>query len=209
MCGPPRVLLDIEVVCATCHYNTEIVDDWHCLQCVDFNKWTLNKEAVLNGQIGDDHYKEVVIQQNEPVIKIKLVHPDAKVPKYAMPGDVGMDLAIVEDAFIPGKSVLAYPTGIIMEIPEGFELELRPRSSFPFKYPGVFLANSPGTIDSQFRGEIKIILYNSKAEMQFIPKGTRIVQGIIHKVYQLPQVIVNEVSETERGSSGIGSTGSN
>lgn len=187
----------MEQRCATCRYNDSDGEGTigECGDCYSGQNW-----APIHN---------ITTSVDEPQINIKLVHSDAKVPEYAMPGDAGMDFAIVEDAFIPGKSVLAYPTGIIMEIPNGFELELRPRSSFPFKYPGVFLANSPGTIDSQFRGEIKIILYNSKAEMQFIPKGTRIVQGIIHKVYQLPMITVGVVSETERGSGGMGSTGSN
>jgi len=144
---------------------------------------------------------------NEPQIKIKLIHIDAKVPKFETEGAAGMDFALVEDVFLPAKTTLMYPTGIIMEIPVGYELELRPRSSFALKFPGIVMANAPGTIDSDFRDQIRIILRNTTNEMGLIPKGTRIVQGIIHKVYQLKITVTNKVSKTKRGSGGFGHTG--
>jgi dUTP pyrophosphatase len=92
-------------------------------------------------------------------VKIKRLHPDAVVPKYATPGSAGFDLVAIEDVIIePGKTKLVR-TGLAFEIPDGFEMQIRPRSGISLKTP-LRIANSPGTIDSDFRGEVGIIVWN-------------------------------------------------
>ena len=143
-------------------------------------------------------------------LKIKrLVHAtDLTLPFYATPDSAGMDVqAAVETSIVlePGERDLI-PTGLIAEIPRGFEIQVRPRSGLALKH-GISLVNSPGTIDSDYRGEIKIIMINHGKESFTIKRGERIAQLIVAPVVQLPIVEVIDVSDTERGIGGFGSTG--
>ncbi len=143
-------------------------------------------------------------------LKIKrLVHAtDLTLPFYATPDSAGMDVqAAVETSIVlePGERDLI-PTGLIAEIPRGFEIQVRPRSGLALKH-GISLVNSPGTIDSDYRGEIKIIMINHGNESFTIKRGERIAQLIVAPVVQLPIVEVIDVSDTERGIGGFGSTG--
>jgi len=129
-------------------------------------------------------------------------------PFYATPDSAGMDVqAAVETSIVlePGERDLI-PTGLIFEIPRGFEIQVRPRSGLALKH-GISLVNSPGTIDSDYRGEIKIIMINHGKEPFTIKRGERIAQLIIAPVIQLPIVEVFDVSDTQRGVGGFGSTG--
>jgi len=143
-------------------------------------------------------------------LKIKrLPHAtDLTLPFYATPDSAGMDVqAAVETSIVlePGERDLI-PTGLIAEIPRGFEIQVRPRSGLALKH-GISLVNSPGTIDSDYRGEIKIIMINHGKESFTIKRGERIAQLIVAPVVQLPIVEVIDVSDTERGIGGFGSTG--
>mgnify|MGYP000898907003 CR=1 FL=1 len=129
-------------------------------------------------------------------------------PFYATPDSAGMDVqAAVETSIVlePGERDLI-PTGLIFEIPRGFEIQVRPRSGLALKH-GISLVNSPGTIDSDYRGEIKIIMINHGKESFTIKRGERIAQLIIAPVIQLPILEVIDVSDTQRGIGGFGSTG--
>ncbi|MBB4953003.1 dUTP pyrophosphatase [Agrobacterium vitis] len=141
----------------------------------------------------------------------RLPHGDGlQLPAYETAGAAGMDLrAAVLDAepltLSPGKRALV-PTGLIMEIPHGFEAQIRPRSGLAFKN-GITCLNTPGTIDSDYRGEVKVLLINLGDEDFTITRGMRIAQMVIAPVTQMPLIEVTETSDTLRGTGGFGSTG--
>ena len=129
-------------------------------------------------------------------------------PEYKTGGSAGMDIRADIEQTIEIKPLqrLLIPTGLYMELPQYYEAQIRPRSGMTIK-KGLSVANSPGTIDSDYRGEIKIILINLSAEPQEINPGERIAQMVIAR-YEQPQIVeVQSLSETERGSGGFGSTG--
>ncbi|HFL2520379.1 TPA: dUTP diphosphatase [Clostridioides difficile] len=162
-------------------------------------------------------------------IKIKKLSQDAIVPSYAKEGDSGIDLYTLEDTVIPAKSAVAISTGIALEIPYGYEMQVRPRSGISLKgilftrdvtvcdkeqlkkqirksfvvHPTVRL----GTVDSGYRGEIKIITYNEENFEILIPKHIKLAQGVFQQVPRAILKVVDELSNSERGNSGFGSTG--
>jgi dUTP pyrophosphatase len=133
---------------------------------------------------------------------------DIELPNYATTGSAGMDVraAIEEQMIIEAGKVVLVPTNLSVAIPEGYEIQVRPRSGLAAKH-GIGLLNSPGTIDSDYRGEIKIILFNFSNEDFVIKRGERIAQLILAKVTIANLVEVQELSLTERGSGGFGHTG--
>ncbi|OLP45182.1 dUTP diphosphatase [Rhizobium oryziradicis] len=141
----------------------------------------------------------------------RLPHGDGlELPAYETKGAAGMDLrAAVPDSeplvLSPGKRALV-PTGLIMEIPQEFEGQIRPRSGLAFKN-GITCLNTPGTVDSDYRGEVKVLLINLGDEDFTITRGMRIAQMVIAPVTQMPVVEVMDTSETARGAGGFGSTG--
>ena len=140
-------------------------------------------------------------------VKITLEHEDLK-PVYGSDCASGADLrANIQESFElkPGERGLI-PTGLSMEIPAGFEAQVRPRSGLASRN-GVTVLNSPGTIDSDYRGEIKIILINLGKEPYTINRGERIAQIVFSRVQKADFTIKTELEETERGSGGFGSTG--
>ena len=129
-------------------------------------------------------------------------------PAYQTPGSAGLDLcaALPEPLRLgPGERRLV-PTGLILEIPEGYEGQVRPRSGLALKH-GVTVVNSPGTIDADFRGEVGIVLINHGAEPFVVEPLSRIAQLVIAKVEQVEIELVDALSETARGAGGYGSTG--
>ncbi|MBM3157001.1 MAG: dUTP diphosphatase [Chloroflexi bacterium] len=142
-----------------------------------------------------------------PKLKIKRLHPNARLPKRATPGSTGLDLcACIENE---GKIALSaqprlIPTGIAIEVPRGYDVQIRPRSGLSAKGVGVTF----GTIDSDYRGEILVTMYLFDPDATFeIKHGDRIAQMVISRIADLPIVEVEELSATERGSGGHGSTG--
>jgi dUTP pyrophosphatase len=145
-----------------------------------------------------------------PVLRIqRLPHAfELPLPSYETAGAAGMDLraaATQELTLAPGAR-LAVPTGLIMEIPEGFEGQLRPRSGLALKH-GVTCLNGPGTIDSDYRGEVSVILANLGAEPFTVTRGMRIAQLVIAPVARAEIVEAGELSQSARGEGGFGSTG--
>ncbi|MEK6974046.1 MAG: dUTP diphosphatase [Nanoarchaeota archaeon] len=139
-------------------------------------------------------------------LKVKKLHNDATIPKYAKDGDAGLDLFCINDfSLLPGE-IYSAGTGISIELPKGYEAQIRPRSGLAARY-GISIVNSPGTIDSGYRGEIKVILINHGSQNYNAKKGDRIAQMIIHKYEEVGVVELEELSETERGDGGLGSTG--
>ena len=127
-------------------------------------------------------------------------------PKYAKHGDAGMDICAAVDDFIAPFNWKAIHTGLFVEIPEGYEIQIRSRSGLAFKH-GIAVLNSPGTIDSGYRGEIKVILHNHDHHVYDVKKGERIAQMVVAPITTATFTEVAELSETERGEGGLGSTG--
>ncbi|CAH0339215.1 dUTP diphosphatase [Rhizobium sp. CECT 9324] len=142
---------------------------------------------------------------------LRLPHAEGiDLPAYETRGAAGMDLraAVADDApmvLSPGKRALV-PTGLIFEIPDGYEAQIRPRSGLAFKN-GITCLNTPGTIDSDYRGEVKVLLINLGDEDFTISRGMRIAQMVIAPVTQARIAEVSETSGTQRGTGGFGSTG--
>ena len=130
----------------------------------------------------------------------------AALPEYKTAGSAGADICSNENCLINPDSWKMISTGIFPEIPENFEIQVRSRSGLAAKN-GVFVLNSPGTIDSDYRGEIKVILANMSDKVFEVRKGDRIAQLVISPVIQADFHAVSEISETERSSGGFGSTG--
>lgn len=140
---------------------------------------------------------------------VRLEHnQDLPLPKYETKGSAGLDLPAAIDGEIViaplGRAVV--PTGLQMAIPEGFEGQVRPRSGLAFRH-GLSVTNSPGTIDSDYRGEVKVLLVNLGSEPMSITRGMRIAQLVIAPVQQTLIVEVEELDATQRGAGGFGSTG--
>jgi len=145
-----------------------------------------------------------------PKVEFKKLHSQAQVPRYMTELAAGLDIQALPDNVMelaPGERCLV-PTGLAVAIPRGFEIQVRPRSGLAIKH-GIALVNSPGTIDSDYRGEIGIILINHGQETFTINPGDRIAQLVVAPVCQAELVEVSELTETERGAGGFGHTGSN
>lgn len=139
-------------------------------------------------------------------VKVKIVEDSAILPKYMTPGASGCDLFSAEDLEIgPGNTYLV-STGLQMSIPEGYELQIRPRSGLALKNQ-IMVLNSPGTVDSDFRGTIKVILFNGSKVPFKVQKGDRIAQGVFTVYVKATFPIVEELDSTERNSAGFGTTG--
>ncbi len=144
-------------------------------------------------------------------IQIRIVNrSDNPLPQYATRGSSGMDIraSLSLPMILQPLERALVPTGLFVEIPEGYEIQVRPRSGLAIKH-GITCLNTPGTIDSDYRGEIKIILINLSSEKQVINSGDRIAQMVIHKVEKGAFEKVEVLSETERATGGFGHTGKN
>ena len=159
------------------------------------------------------------------IINVPVINKSSnELPKYAHKGDAGFDLRanveeIENDNYLfnairfntttiilnPGGRVLI-PTGLYMAIPEGYELQIRPRSGLALKY-GITVVNTPGTIDAVYRGNIGVILKNDGTEPFIIEQGDRIAQGVLNKVEEANLIEVDSLDETDRSDSGYGKSG--
>ena len=146
--------------------------------------------------------------QNLPVNIIN--NSSNELPAYATVGSAGMDIRanLAESIQLAPLERSLVPTGLYIEIPNGYEAQVRPRSGLALKH-GITCLNSPGTIDSDYRGEIKVILVNLSNEVQFINHGDRIAQMIISRVEQADLILVQQLNGTPRGEGGFGHTGKN
>lgn len=139
-------------------------------------------------------------------IKIKRLDPDIELPKYETSGSVGADLTATSDFVLnPGHSVLV-GCGFAIQIPEAYEAQIRPRSSMATKHK-ITVANSPGTIDSDYRGEVKVLLINHGRNIFRGKRGYRVAQMVINPITIGNFSEVDELDDTERGDGGFGSTG--
>lgn len=136
-------------------------------------------------------------------IKVKRLKDSAVLPAYSTPGASGFDLTAAETLELPAHSTGLVSTGLAMEIPEGYEIQVRPRSGLSLKTPLKVLL---GTLDSDYRGPIGVIVYNASNEAQTVQQGTRIAQGVLQAVPQVNFEVVDVLSDTKRGEGGFGST---
>ena len=152
-------------------------------------------------------------------LKVKKLRPDAVVPKYGTEGASGFDFVAVEDTLILTGQTELVKTGLAMAIDQGYELQVRPRSGMSLKTP-LRVSNAPGTVDSDFRGEICVIMTNTSRPFQkddgtydsgayLIKKGDRIAQGVICPIVQVEFDEVDDLDDTVRGLGAFGSTGTN
>ena len=143
---------------------------------------------------------------NKMLLKVEKIHKDAIVPSCAHEGDAGLDLYSIEELKInPGETALI-KTGIRIELPRQTEAQIRPRSGLALKF-GVTVLNTPGTIDEGYRGEIGVILINHGKNSFIVERGMKIAQMVIKPVWKVDVIEVEELSSSERGEGGFGSTG--
>lgn len=143
------------------------------------------------------------------LLKVRIINNSTNpLPAYATAGSSGMDLRanLTESLTLGPLERIMVPTGISLEIPEGFEAQVRPRSGLAIKQ-GLTCLNSPGTIDADYRGELKVILINLSAQPQVIEHGDRIAQIVFQKVELVELELTSTISETERNAGGFGHTG--
>jgi dUTP pyrophosphatase len=144
---------------------------------------------------------------NIPVRVKRLPHGEGlPLPAYATAGAAGMDVVAAEDVVIAPGARHAVATGLAMAIPQGFEIQVRPRSGLALKH-GITVPNTPGTIDSDYRGELKVILINHGDQPFAIARGDRVAQLVVAPVVQGVWLEVDALDETARGQGGFGSTG--
>ncbi|MBN2348282.1 MAG: dUTP diphosphatase [Bacteroidales bacterium] len=144
-------------------------------------------------------------------MKVKVVNKSKnKLPEYSTKFSAGLDLRanISKEIVLKPLERVLIPTGLYIELPEGFEAQIRPRSGLALKH-GISIVNSPGTIDSDYRGEIGIILINLSNEDFVIKDGERICQMVINKFEQIEWDESSEINNTDRGTGGFGHTGKN
>lgn len=149
----------------------------------------------------DDHIVQVALKPLEHAVGLNL-------PTYATSHSAGMDLtAALEEAIEIGSGERALiPTGLSIALPDGYEAQIRPRSGLAINH-GVTVLNSPGTIDADYRGEIKVILINHGKEAFTVERGMRIAQMVVERYETVKWKVVDDLDETERGEGGFGSTG--
>lgn len=165
--------------------------------------WRLIKWPLSRG-IGGDTVSEVKIKVT---IEVKRLDQDLELPDYANPGDAGMDLRSTVDVVLPPGARELVPTGLEMAIPQGYAGYVLPRSGLARRH-GVTCLNTPGLIDSGYRGEVAVILLNTDSSEKFVVRrGDRIAQIVFMPVPSVGLSVVQGLSETARGNGGFGSTG--
>jgi dUTP pyrophosphatase len=142
-------------------------------------------------------------------MQVKVVNKSAfELPQYATAQSAGLDIKanIAEDMLIAPHQRILVPTGIFIELPDGYEAQIRPRSGMASKF-GITVANAPGTIDPDYRGEVKVALVNISTEAFTLKPGERIAQMVVARFERVEWQPVDELSDTERGDGGFGHTG--
>jgi dUTP pyrophosphatase len=143
------------------------------------------------------------------ILQVRIVNQSLNpLPAYATTGSSGMDLRanLHQELVLKPLERTLIPTGLFIELPAGYEAQVRPRSGLALKQ-GLTCLNSPGTVDADYRGELKVLLINLSNEDQHIHPGDRIAQMVIQKVEQVEWLLVNDLQETGRGEGGFGHTG--
>jgi dUTP pyrophosphatase len=157
----------------------------------------------------DDLDEQIAINAKTKFIDVELVHNDAVFPKYAYGTDSGFDLHSTEDLSIGPFGRILVPTGLKVSFPEGYEIQVRPKSGLAIKQ-GLTVLNTPGTVDQGYTGEIQVIVFNTNNYTVMIPKGMKVAQAVLCPVINGKYVKFEQVDtldEKDRGDNGFGSTG--
>jgi dUTP pyrophosphatase len=161
------------------------------------------------GMSVDEMNETHMIAMKTRTLGVELVHEDAKIPSYAYPSDSGFDLRSTIEINIPPFGRALIPTGIKLSIPEEYEIQVRPKSGLALNQ-GLTVLNTPGTVDSGYVGEIKVIVFNTSNETVTVSKGMKIAQAVLCPVVCGKYVsleLTNKVDDKDRGDKGFGSTG--
>lgn len=193
-------------------YNQEELDDLK--QYLDGEQELTDEEmqAFIESMLGmsAEEYSNVIEDaMKTKTLGYKKLSPDAVDPKYNFEKDSGFDLYAIEDYTLPSMSRAMVGTGLAFNIPDGYEIQVRPKSGLAFNY-GLTVLNTPSTIDGGYVGEVKVILFNASRETYQVKKGMKIAQAVLCPVQQGKYVNlenIDELPETDRGSDGFGSTG--
>ena len=176
-------------------------------QDLDINKILVDAGIDFDFKKLEEEMTNPTIQKFE--LKYKLVHPDAVEPKYNYPTDSGFDLHSVEEITINGFGRALVPTGLCFDIPYGQEIQVRSKSGLAINQ-GLFVLNSPGTVDAGYTGEVKAIIFNTNPEPFTIKKGMKVAQGVVCPITSsdwIDLVKTEEINKKDRNSNGFGSTG--
>ena len=138
-------------------------------------------------------------------VKIQKINEDAIIPEYAHESDAGMDMFSAKEMIIMPRHRALIPTGIQVEIPKGYEMQIRPKSGLALR-EGITVLNTPGTVDSDYRGEVGVILINHSSKPYKVEKGQKIGQAVFNKI-EKAKFVQEKLSKTKRGEGGFGSTG--
>jgi dUTP pyrophosphatase len=163
----------------------------------------------LIGMTYDEMNEDAIKTFKTKTLKVELIDNDAKFPEYAYPSDSGFDLFSTEEVILQPFGRALVPTGIKLSIPDEFEIQVRPKSGLAINQ-GLTVLNTPGTVDSGYNGEIKVIIFNTNNISVSISKGTKIAQAVLSPVVNgkyVNLVQVNKVNDGDRGDNGFGSTG--
>ena len=174
----------------------------------DFELKEEHLESILGTSL-EELEKEYSTNSHKHILEVESIHQDSVVPKYAFDSDSGFDLCSVEEMIIPPMGRALIPTGLKFGIPEGTEVQIRPKSGLAINQ-GLTVLNTPGTVDSGYNGEIKVILFNSSGNSVTIKKGMKIAQAVLCPVFSGNFVLlrkVDKILEKDRGENGFGSTG--
>jgi len=182
---------------------------WAARDSIGINSANItNIQPFLNGKFPSlDLSLNRCLRQTDGMPTLRITLTDgAKPPEYATPGSAGMDLRSVETFELQPMERRLARTGLRIAVPEGYEAQVRPRSGLALKH-GLSMVNTPGTIDSDYRGELGVILINLGQEVVKISAGDRIAQLVICPVARVEITVVEDLDDTERGEGGFGSTG--
>ncbi|WP_051688135.1 dUTP diphosphatase [Desulfofalx alkaliphila] len=191
--------MGLKQTCNRCKYGEEIIrGDYKC----EIQEVKIARDEALYPFRECDYFVFKGI-----TLKIKKLHKNAEMPKRATAESAGFDLHCVESFTIEAGEHRPVPTGLAFEFPPGYVMLLYPRSGNAKRY-GITLSNAVGVVDSDYRGEVVVLLYNSGTKPVSFQTGDRIAQAIIHRLPDIEIVECDEISDTERGQGGFGSTGS-
>ena len=163
----------------------------------------------LLGMTYEEMNEEMMMAMKSKTLQVELLNNDAKFPEYAYPSDSGFDLYSTEELEIGPFGRALVSTGIKLSIPDEFEIQVRPKSGLAINQ-GLTVLNTPGTVDSGYNGEIKVIIFNTNNHIVTIPKGMKIAQAVLCPVVNgkyVNLIEVDKVTDGERGDNGFGSTG--
>lgn len=166
-------------------------------------------DMFINEAFGQDFENELMNKTKTQKLKVRKINPDAILPKYNYSSDSGFDLHSVDEIIIPAFGRALVPTGLSFQFPEGFEIQMRPKSGLAINQ-GLTILNTPGTIDQGYSGEVKAIVFNTNDVSYTISKGMKIAQAVLCPVVNGKYVEIEEVEvfeETDRKDNGFGSTG--